>query len=452
MPSVDPALALQAERVFAVYDGGREISYTPFYAQNVNNGNIHVDFNPPDQMTGIYPQFYTKCDYSLTFQGTGPGSTDPLLTPGIWDAPRAFPTAATTGTLDVKLNGTSVTSNVNEYFHQMMRCGNEIKNFDLDFSTCPSMLDSYQKYSDWQTYGSARNPMALWGENSVQQTRGAFLNPATNPGAPDVVNYNYQVNNHTNATVTFSSIEPVMISPFYHSKSCFFAKTFNGTWTFTDLKRVWSHGVDATSGVISSLVANITGFTVYVRFISPKELARIPRNVSYAYHEVLPLATTLNVPVGAGASAQISMNSVNLDAIPKRLLIVVRRQDADLITGALNYTYSDVTARIDQITINWANNQGKLSSAQVHDLYQIYRNNGGNESFAQWTRFSGSVLPIDLGRDIGLDSFIRLIKLFTIRRLVRSGQAIESSIVDDCKLHKHSIRIYNIHFIRTRNL
>ena len=40
--SVDPLLAFH-DRVFAVYDGGREISYTPFYAQNTNGGSIHVD-------------------------------------------------------------------------------------------------------------------------------------------------------------------------------------------------------------------------------------------------------------------------------------------------------------------------------------------------------------------------------------------------------------------------
>lgn len=420
MPSVDPALAFSAERMFAVYDGGREISYTPFFAQNVNNGNIHVDFNPPDQQTAIHPQFYTNIGYSASFTGVGAGATDPLLTPGVWDAPRAFPMQATTSTADIKINGTAVTSNVQEYFHQLMRVGNKVNNFDLDFSTCPSMLDQYQEYADWVTYGSARNPMALYGENPVQQSRGAFLDPATG-GA------NYLTNTHTAATVVFNSIEPVMISPFYHSKSSFFAKTFNGTWTFSDLKRVWSHGTGPgsnPSGVISSLAVNITSFVVYLRFISAKELSKIPRNVTYDFHEILPLGTTLNVSVAAGASAQIPMNSVNLDAIPKRLLICVRRQDADLLTGANNYLYSDTCARIDQITINWANNQGKLSSCPISQLYQIYRNNGGNESYIQWIKHTGSVLPLDLGRDIGLDSCINyIIQLFTLSELVGTRQA-----------------------------
>jgi major capsid protein len=116
------------------------------------------------------------------------------------------------------------------------------------------------------------------------------------------------------------------------------------------------------------------------------------------------LITTTNSALAPGASITQQMNATNLDAIPRRLLIQVRRQDSDLLTGALNYTYTDTCARINNITINWANNQGKLSSAQISDLYTIYRSNGGNESWPQWSQFSGSILPIDLGRDIGLDS------------------------------------------------
>ncbi len=397
LPSIDPVINLNRERQFAVYDGGKEVSYTPFFAQAPNNSNINIRMDPPDENTVVDPRIYVKVDYNLSFVGVGPGVADPLLTPGVFDAPRAFPIASTTSTLDVKVNGTSVNTNLNEYFSPLTRMGNYIKEYDLDFSTCPSMLDQFQTYADWQTLGSARNPMALYGENSTQQSRGAYLNPATG-GA------NYQVNTHTNATVVFSSVEPLFVSPFYNSKSGFMCKTLNATWTFSDLRRVWSHAVAASSGVISSLVVNITGLTTYVRFISPKELSKIPRHVCYPYHEVLPLVTTLQVSVPAGTSAQIPMNAVNLQAIPRRLLICVRRQDSDLISGALNYTYSDTFARIDQITINWANNQGKLSSASIYDLYNIHRKNGGNLSYTQWSNFVGSVLPIDLGKDIGLDS------------------------------------------------
>lgn len=414
VPSVDPALAFQSERLFAVYDGGREISYTPFYAQNTNNSNIHVDFNPPDQQTGIYPQIYTDVGYKLKFTGVGPDAAGLLLAPGTMDGPRAFPTASTTSTVDLKLNGTSVTSNVNSYFHQMMRTGNNLSKFNLDYSKAPSMLDQYQEYGDWVDYGSARNPLALYGENSAQQTRGAFLVSELAPAYVEGVTnplYNYQQNTHTAAVVTFQSVEPVMVSPFYHSKSCFFAKTFNGTWTFSDLKRVWSHAAprDSTassaqvvSGEITSLAVSITSFTVLVKFISPKLLDRIPRNITYDYHEILPLVTLKQYATPANTSDIFTMNSVNLDAIPKRLLVSVVEQDADLITGDLNYTLSDVCARINSITVNWANSQGKLSSASFPDLYDIYRNNGGTDTFVQWAKYTGGVLPIDLGRDIGL--------------------------------------------------
>lgn len=40
--SVDEIMNFKHEREFAAYDGGSEVSYTPFPAQAVNDSNIQV--------------------------------------------------------------------------------------------------------------------------------------------------------------------------------------------------------------------------------------------------------------------------------------------------------------------------------------------------------------------------------------------------------------------------
>lgn len=414
VPAIDEVLNIQSERFFSVYDGGTESSYIPFYSQNVNNGTISINCNPPDEKTIIDPQMYVKVDYDAVFTGTSVGGSN-LLQPGVYDAPRAFPIASTTTTLDAKLNGTSINTQLNEYFHAIMRTGDYLRNFDLDFSTTTSQLDQYQDYGQWQQYGQARNPMALYGENATQQTRGALLNPVT--GAFNLAynsttgpNNYYKVNTPTAAEVVFSSVEPIFLSPFYHNKSGFSAKTLQLTWTFSDLKRIWSHAPQnlaavppVNSSVLTSVNVNITGLTVFIRFITPKDLMKIPATVTYPYHEILVLPSTNLTSLAPNQTASISMNAVNLQAVPKRLLIQVRRRDQEYLTGALNYQYSDTSAVITNITLNWANNQGKLSSATIYDLYTISRRNNCNLSFDQWSNFVGSVLPIDIGKNVGLN-------------------------------------------------
>src|SRR5580698_1488383 len=94
--SMDEIMAFKQEREFAVYDGGQEISYTPFPAQATNDSNVQVTFNPPDEKTVIDPRITVDAIYELTFDGVGPGLTDPLLVLGQLDGPRSFPLANTT--------------------------------------------------------------------------------------------------------------------------------------------------------------------------------------------------------------------------------------------------------------------------------------------------------------------------------------------------------------------
>src|SRR5271170_6393493 len=121
--SMDEVMSFKPEREFAVYDGGAEISYTPFPAQAVNNSNIQVTFNPPDEKTIIDPNITVDVVYQLDFTGVGPGVADPLLVLGQLDGPRSFPLANTTSTVDIKMNGTSFNTNLNEYWSTINRTG-----------------------------------------------------------------------------------------------------------------------------------------------------------------------------------------------------------------------------------------------------------------------------------------------------------------------------------------
>lgn len=390
---IDPLLNFSAPQNYGVINGGSEISYTVYPAQNPNVNNISITCNPPDEKTVIDPRIYIKSVYDLTFTGTT--SVGNLLQIGVTDAPRAYPLAQTTSTLEAKINGTSATTNLNEYFSSLIRYANFLHDQDHDLSTTPCMLDQFQNYSEGEN--TNRNPLGSYANNPAQAPRGTFSGLTILTNTP------------TSARATLEIFEPIFLSPFYYKTHCHGIsgiRTMQLTWTFGPLSRIWSHFASTSGGtpannVITNIAVSISKFEAHIRYVTPKILEHVPRNIILPYEEVqiLPNNVNANTAVNAGAPGVVSMNAINLEAIPKRLVFVLRESDSNL-----NYNSSDTFARIDQISINWANNQGKLSSANSQDLYELSVRNGLNMSWDQWNKYCGSVLAVDVGKDIGLSS------------------------------------------------
>lgn len=382
--TIDEVLNLNVKQEYGVYNGGSEISYVSFPAQAVNNNNISITCNPPSESTVIDKRIYAEFEYTLNF--TGNAGVGNLLQLGTFDAPRAFPLAQTLVTLDAKLNGESINTSLNQYFNALIRYNNFTHDQDLDLSTSPSMLDQYQEYADWQLYGSGRNPLAFYGENPNQMPRGGF------PGMTIVSN------TPTSAQIKLKIYEPLFLSPFYYQGGRGLAgiRTMQVTFSFGDLKRIWSHSV--AGNTVTSLAVQVDAASLHFRYITPKILDKVPRNLVYPYNEVMIIQQSAPT-IAAGAQGVVSMNAINLSATPGTVYFCIRERDTDL-----SFTSSDSFARIDKVVLNWANNQGKLASANSEDLYQIAKRNGCNMNYAQWNKHIGSVLAVRIGKDIGLDS------------------------------------------------
>lgn len=386
---LEPILNFDAPQNYGILNGGSEVSYTVYPAQNPNSSTVSITCNPPDEKTIIDPRIYVQVDYNITFTGTS-GSGN-LLQVGITDAPRAYPLAQTTSTLEAKLNGTSISTNMNEYFSSLIRYANYVQDQDHDLSVTPSMLDQFQNYADG--VNTNRNPLGSYLNNTTQAPRGTFSGLTVLTNTP------------TSATATLSIYEPLFMAPFYyktHFHGIAGIRTMNLTWTFGPLSRIWSHVTDSVAlNNITNIAVSISKFEAHIRYVTPKVLDKIPRNIILPYEEVqiLPNNVASNVAVTAGAPGVVSMNAINLEAIPKRVVFAIRESNQ-----TLNYNSSDTFARIDSISINWANAQGKLSSAKSRDLYEISVRNGLNMSWDQWNKYCGSVLAIDIGKDIGLSS------------------------------------------------
>jgi len=125
---------------------------------------------------------------------------------------------------------------------------------------------------------------------------------------------------------------------------------------------------------------------------------------------------------GLGPTFSVETNSLQLNQIPDKLIIFVRKNASKQSWGD-----ADVAYPIESITINFNNNSGILASAKQVDLWQFSRNNGAAGTWNDWNGFgvvpkftsngnfcaplangvtsaplAGSYLVLEFGKDIQL--------------------------------------------------
>jgi len=380
---IDPVIDLVKDREYGAIDAGSEITYQQFNSNSsINSSNITVVCNPPNMNTVIHPQVYIEAPITVTFSGNT-GTSTGLFTAsyGITDAPRAFPLSQSMQSLNALWNGYSINTNLSEYYSAFLRYNNEFLEQDREFSTCPSMLDQSQTYLE--LLGSVRNPLNGYADNQMQSARGAF---------PIVINSQ----SPTAANITFRTIEPLMLSPLYYSKTGISGiSTLTINMVLANLNRVWSQ---MSTSLMTITSVSIGLVSILFRYHSVKELDVIPKELTYPFHNVQQITADTSGSVAAGGVVDLTLNATNLQSIPQRIYICARKQ-----TGQLTSQDPDVFAKINNISVQWKNRSGLLASARESNLYQMSRIAGLNVSWDQWLQKTGAVLCLEPAKVIGFN-------------------------------------------------
>ena len=394
--TLDPVTRINSERAFAVLKGGDRVTYKPVCSTSYNNSTFQFSAPPPSPGTIVDRKILLKVPVTIDFVGTSGGT---LLNENN-DAFRSYPLSNAMNTLAVSINNTSVSINMSDVIQPLLRYNTDSGLKDREYSTTPSMLDQHQKYNGL-TDGN-RNPLAPY-NNSFRQTRGGFP-------------YTVVSNTATNAQITADLAELLYLSPlsfgkFDHSgfigvQNMDFNITFN-----SDLgNRLWSHS-NAAGSTLTTVTVTFGQPCLLFKYITPNVTEPIPRAAIYDYYSVnrYPTTQTFSPPLAANASTTINSQNIQLQSIPRRLYIFARKANRTV-------TDPDTFLSIENISVNWNNNSGLLSSAQKEDLYQISVANGCDMSWSQWSGGPvynatlgsqvgtvGSVLALESGRDICLN-------------------------------------------------
>lgn len=303
---------------------------------------------------------------------------------GTNDGTAQFPFSQLCDVATLTINGESLSENVSDKLSALLCYGNTAEDRCKSWSSTPAQPDQYQRYSDWATYGSARNPLASFGENSNEPSRGAFEYEVVSPTVVRVV-----------------VVEPIWVSPLFQGLGhmqegmCNVNQLSFNLRFKADTSRAWSH---------SSLGNAITNVTckfyqapeLLVEYHTPAMLDRLPEVQTLSYNkceEYLRAVPTLS----AGASTTVLSDSIRLSQIPRSLYLFVRHAESET-----NFQFPQSFLTIDNLQLNWSNQTSLFSGATKQDLYEMSVRNGLNVSYPEFSKYRGSVLCIDFGKDLGL--------------------------------------------------
>ena len=396
---IDPRLEINTNKEYIALKGALVNSWNAFPASNVNNSSFQITCNPPNRDIAIARLVFKKVVFNITVTGTNT-SGGTLLNEN-YVAPRAMPLTCVTQSEQITINNDTITqAPVQQYWRALLRYRNDFKNRFGAFSLAPSMLDQFQEYDDGA--GSVRNPLAQYGDNSYENTRGGYSGFVIAPQAPG----------NTTATVTLTTYEPILLSPFCFGEKANYFSAFAGienmsyNATLGNLPRVLSliqgQGAPAGQVVLDTPVVNIGSATLLFNYLTPDPVNPVPRNMETSYFSVVSYPTRSNVSVAPDATIQMTMQSIQVSSIPKRIYVFAKMDDS-AESAFTSDSYLSLVDNVNPLTLTWNNNQF-LSQASTQNLYNMSVKNGCEMSYSQFTKHTGSVLALDFGTDIGLMS------------------------------------------------
>lgn len=393
-----PEINVNRPKAYVIAKGAKDNTYQVFQAQNLNTSSITVTSNPPNRQTVVNRRAYVRAGFRLTISGVA-GAAGLMIQPGL-DAPRSWPIARACNSVQISLNNDMYPNVINQYWDAFLRYHDPKKLVAGRYSSTPSYLDQYQEYDDFnlasQAGGAAKNALGTYGANS-EDLRGGFSG------------YTIVSDAAGTAVVDILSTEPILNSPFIIDDNIEMdgftgLQNMQSTWSFKELSSsLWSHNnVAAGHSTINSISVQVTRFEILLNFQSLPMNVPVNPNPVYDFFEVVPYSTPA-VNIAAGASTTITMNSVQLKSIPRRMYIFAAEDTNDMLFAAGGCNKTNTFAAIDSLNITFNNKTGLLSTMTAQDIYHLSVENGSNLTWNQYNKYTGSVVCLDFSKDLSLN-------------------------------------------------
>ena len=434
----DPRVCVTGKTAYAVLEGASQVSQKVYTTTSVSQSSLQFSCPPPSGNNFIDRRVYVNAPVRLTFTAVSTANGQRIINLNE-DAPRQFGFLSAVDVVNCSINNFSVSNNIADYLHALLKYNNDDEIKGRLYSTSPSYADQSALYSS--LFGATRNPLGLYceGTDNSNNPRGAFTN------------YNIAQNDvSTAAGQTLTALVDIvffeqfmLLSPLYWGKEethpLVHVNTidFNITMLNQAANRMWSRMDNFNPSIVNPLPLSNLSYTfatlipsgapafsfggsasspsIQFTYFTPKETQIVPRDMisCYSYTDILRFPTDFTYSYASGAINRVSSNNIQLSSIPRRIYVYARRRNASLFASP---TLTDSFLGIESISCQYFNRTGLLSSASKQQLYEISVRNHCNLTWDQWsgqttyapnlTKYQtiGSVLCIDPACDFGLDS------------------------------------------------
>ena len=449
----DPRI-IQTKPKYAVEKGALSLTNVPFQAQTWDSSSVQFNVQVPSENVFV--------DRAVEWQATQVGKVEVVITAAAGKtiaagsslqgliAPGAFPLHQSVSQMSATINDATVTVNTRDVLPQVLRLA------DLADArrqrTCPTMLDRYAYYPDSRVVRNT--PLAQWdqttspsevpngGFNGFYYCSDAAGTPVPLSGSLAVAGTGVTYKNgqptltaelttgNVDATlifyVAYRSVEKLLLPPFIFadqdelSTGLFGVQNFqvqmnlsnDASRSFRVSKNLTILSTDglgaATFGVPivswSTTAGNGTNTMFYnqprlnVQFLTPALDVPLPPKSIVPYMEFPRYIGTPGtaVPISSSlvaAGTQLLSQTITLPNIPDYLVVYVKPQSYSATAG-------DWSLPITNISLNFDNFSGLLSTMSQEQLYQMSVHNGVDMDWSEWSGL-GAVPLSELGTSVG---------------------------------------------------
>jgi len=455
----DPRLLVTDRIKYGVIQGGSSCTTTPFNAITQSSSQIVFNVQCPSESTLIDRHILLQSTVTLAFSATitptelqkVPQASRPDMSVFSYaqkDALQVFPLQSLFSTMSSTINNSVVTINLNDVLQAilLMNETNELYEYNGTTNTLPD--DTYYNYSDAilansNPLGGLSNtdndmsciprgclPVSIFniahswtaggGTNGAAagNNTGSFLVGAAGCADPN------QINTWT-WNLTFKVVEPLLMSPwlFGNPKICpaiYGIQNLNFQFNIGNTNRVFSSASPYITNISLAAQDPFQNTCLYLNFITCQSTQllqsknvvpyyELPRYImSPSQNQILAAtpaytapnnttvaSTTSTVTTVAGipiAPSTYTSNNIQLNQIPDKVIIFAR-----LPLANQTCQNSSSFACISNISINFNNNAGLLSSVPQYTLYQMSKKNGSTQTWSQFCGFQSSYLSTNNG-------------------------------------------------------
>lgn len=455
---------------YAVVKGGANITQASFNAISATGSQIVFNCPVPSENIVIDRRvmFTSQVNLTLTIGATvntSPGyitnaiitAAQPVFNYGNTDALQYFPLQSLMTVMTATINNTSVSVNIGDILPALalLNKSGDLYAYNGTTNTLPD--GPYLNYSN----GTASTNNVLSGINNTDFDskyipRGSLpitiTNVATQAADGTAANFTgativpgifipVRVGQTWIVNLSYTVAEPLLFSPFLFGHPKWNNQGFYGIQNLnfqfnvnSTCNREFSTSLPYIQTVQLASSNPFQNTQLLFNFLTPQPSQLLKSRNVVPYYEIPRYISTLsgsstslgpstylpgnissNGIVGISPSST-TMNSMSLqlNQIPDKLIIFVRNQ-----LSSQNAQSSSSFLVIDNITMNFNNSSGLLSSCTQYQLYQTSRENGSQltwEQFCGWANFAsgvyfypvpttGSLLVLEFGKDIQLPDY-----------------------------------------------